>query len=222
VGGTSRNRADVIKDLLLMKKVLSLQWIANHLGISERTAQRYLKNLQVLTSFTHKRQFVTLPNIPQFDEQGIWFYRKIGFSGFGNSLETVVGLIEQSKEGFSREDLEEILRIGISQQIQILMQRSKLHRVKLGNRYLYIPEAVQKNKKKKLKLIGNRQTEDHFEKDIQKVDLVALLKAVLVEKKVGTGIESIERIAKKYSLRIPLKRIQRLLKKYDLSVKKTP
>ncbi|MCP4364438.1 MAG: helix-turn-helix domain-containing protein [Planctomycetes bacterium] len=220
--GGMENRAEIVRDLLMEKKVVSLQRIAEHLKISERTAQRHLKVLQALSSFSHKRQFVTLPDIPQFDEHGVWFYRNVGFSRFGNSLEAVVALVEQSKEGFSREELEAILKIGIAQQIQTLIQRDRLHRVKLGNRYLYLPEAVQKNKRKRLELIGDRQTEEYFEKDVPKTDLVALLKAVLVEKKVGVDIETIKRIAKKYSLRLSLQKIQRLLVKYDLPVKKRP
>lgn len=218
----SAKRADTIKDVLERKRVLSLQQIAESEAINERTVQRHLKDLKALSSYTHKRCFVTLPNIPRFDERGIWFYRNIGFSKFGNSLDTIVALIEGSKEGLSRHELESILKIGIAQQIHILLQREKLHRVKLGNRYLYIPEAAQKNKRQRIKLIGDRQTEEYFEKDVPKTDLVALLKAVLVEKKVSIDFETIKRIAKKYSLRLPVQKIYRLLVKYDLPEKKTP
>lgn len=217
-----REKMEEIQGLLLKKRVLSLQWMADHLGSSERTTQRYLKNLQTLTSYTHKRRYFTLSDIPRFDDNGIWFYRQIGFSKFGNGLDTIVSLVNQSMDGFTREELESILRIGISKQIQILVQRERVHRIKLGNKYLYIPEAAMQNKKKRLKLVGDRQTEEYFEKDVQKTDLIALLKAVLIEKKVGIDISSLKRIARKYSLRIPLKRIEQLLAKYDLPEKKTP
>ena len=117
--------------------------------------------------------------------------------------------------------MEAILKIGISKQIQILVQREKLYRIKLGNKYLYVPEGVIQNKKKRLKLVGDRQTDEHFEKDVQKTDLIALLKVVLIEKKVGIDLENIKRIARKYSLRIPLEKIQRLLLKYNLLEKKS-
>ena len=170
----------------------------------------------------HRGSYVTLPDIAKFNNHGVWFFRGIGFSSFGSSLSTIVGLIEQSKTGFSREQLEAVLKIGISKQIQILVQRERVHRIKLGNKYLYIPEAVMQNKKRRLKLVGDRHIEEHFEKAVQKTDFIALLKAVLIEKKVGTDIKSIERIARKYSLRIPLKKIEQLLAKYDLPEKKTP
>ncbi|MCP4364440.1 MAG: hypothetical protein GY800_04005 [Planctomycetes bacterium] len=213
---------DTVAEKIRKEKVMSFDDVLNCVDCSDVTLRRDFKALKALTSFTHRGHFVTLPEVARFNAQGIWFHKHVGFSRFGTSLDSIVGLIELSKEGLSKVELEAILRIGISKQIQILMQRGKLHRVKLGNRYLYLPEAVQKNKRKKLRLIGDRQTEEYFEKGVPKTDLVALLKAVLIEKKVGVDVESIKRIAKKYSLRLPLQKIQRLLVKYDLPVKKSP
>lgn len=211
-----------IKGLILQKKVLSLQSIIDQSGSSERTTQRYLKALNGLTSYTHRGRFVTLSQMPRFDNNGIWFYRQIGFSKFGNSLDTIIGLINQSECGFAREELEAMLKIGISKQIQILVQRENIHRVKLGNKYLYLPESVMHNRKKRLKIIGDRQAEEHFEKEVQKTDLIALLKAVLIEKRIGIDIKSLKRISQKYSLRIPSKKIEALLLNYDLLEKKSP
>ena len=220
--GGSENQSEKIRSLLMQGRVLSLQWIADHAEINERTAQRHLKSLKALTSYTHKRRFVTLPDIPRFDKHGIWFHRKIGFSRSGNSLEAIADLIEQSKCGLSREELEAILKIGISKQIQILMQRNKLQRVKLGGRYLYMPDTVMKNEKMKVKLLGDRQTEEHFGKEVEKKDLIALLKAILVEKKVEYSLKSIKHLAQKYILKIPAKKIYQLLVKFDLPEKKRP
>lgn len=219
--GRRDNQRENIRELFREKKVRSLQGISEHLGIGDRMAQLHLKDLHGLTSYTHRGQFVTLPDIPRFDEHGIWCYRQVGFSRFGSSLDTIVGLIEQSKSGFSREELETILKIGISKQIQILVQRERLHRIKLGNKYLYIPEGVMQNKKRKLRVVGDRQPEEHFEDDVQKTDLIALLKAVLMEKKVGINSKNIKRIAQKYALIISLKKVEQLLLKYDLSEKKS-
>lgn len=210
-----------IKELVLQKKVFSLQALIDQAGSTERTTQRYLKELNSLTSYTHRGRYVTLPDIPRFDDNGIWFFRQIGFSRLGNSLDTIIGLINQSESGLSREELETVLKIGISKQIQILVQREKIHRVKLGHRYLYLPESLMHDRKKRLKIVGNHQNEEYFDKGVQLTDLVALLKVVLIEKKIGIDIKSIKRIAQKYSLRIPLKKIEQLLLNYDLLEKKS-
>lgn len=215
-------RLDDISKMLYQKKVVSFAEIFSSMICSSVTLRRDLKTLEAMSSYTHRGSYVTLPDIAKFTRYGIWFYRGVGFSMYGSSLNTIVGLIEQSKTGFTREQLEEILRIGISKQIQILVERERVHRVKLGNKYLYIPEAAMQDNRRRVKLVGDRHLEERFEKAVRKTDLIALLKAVLVEKQVGTDEKSIKRIAKKYSLQIPLKKIEQLLLKYDLPEKKTP
>ena len=211
-----------IHNVILQDKVSSLQAVIDQVGGTERTIQRYLKELKSLTSYTHRGRYVTLPDIPRFDDNGIWFFQQIGFSKLGSSLDTIVGLIDDSDSGVSREELEAILKIGISKQIQILIQREKIHRVKLGSRYLYLPQRLMLDKKKRLQIVGKHQAEERLDKDVHITDLVALLKAVLIEKKIGIDFKSIKRFTQKYSLSIPLKKIEQLLLKYDLRKKKSP
>jgi len=215
-------RLDAISAIIRQKNVVAFDTILNGITCSAITLRRDLKTIRAITSYTHRGHFVTLPDIPRFNDYGIWFYRNIGFSKVGNSLNTILSLVEQGKDGFYREELEAILKIGISKQIQMLVQADKISRVKFGSKYLYLPEAAMKNKKKRLRLIGERQVEERFEKGVGKSDLIALLKAVLIEKRVGLSLENIKRIAQKYALRIPLKGIQQLLLKHDLPEKKSP
>ena len=56
---------DRILKLFSTKKVQSLKGIAEHLGVGSRMVQLYLKELSVLTSYTHSRQFITLSVSPK-------------------------------------------------------------------------------------------------------------------------------------------------------------
>jgi len=98
--------------------------------------------------------------------------------------------------------------------------QEKLNRVKLGSKYIYLPEEVMKDKKKKYRLIGSRQTEDYFEKDVRKKDLIVLLKAVLEHNKIK--MTSLKQLVKKYRLKLPLKKIEKLLLENHLIEKKKP
>lgn len=215
-------RLEAVEAEIRKHKAVSFHNLLHRAVCSPITLRRDLKTLKALSSYTHGGSFVTLADIPKYDTNGLWFCRQIGFSKYGTSLDTIIGLIEQSKTGYSRDELEEILRIKISQQIQTLLLREVLHRVKLGNRYLYLPEVIMKNRRERLRVIGDIQAEEHFEKEVKKTDLIALLKAVLIEKKVGIEIENVKRIAQKYALQIPLQRIQRLLSSHALPEKKSP
>ncbi len=210
-----------IIDLITNKKILSLESMTKELRCSERTVQRYLKGARCVTSYTHKRQFVTLANTPSFDHNGVWFYQGVGFSTYGNSLDAVIGLINRSKNGFSREELEFILKISLSKQMQILRQREKIQRIKVGNKYLYVPDEAFLDRSKKLKIVENRQNEEHFESGVKISDLVALLKVTLLENKIRVDLKSISHLAKKHFLLLPLKKIEQLLVAYELPEKKS-
>ena len=102
------------------------------------------------------------------------------------------------------------------------MQRDQIYRVKTGRKYLYLPNSLAKNKKKRLRLLPTADIEECHLGRVKTTDLVALLKAVLIEKEVNIDVPSIRRISRKYSLKIPAKQVEQLLNKYDLFEKKTP
>lgn len=213
-------RLQTIKELIGKKKVLSFEKLEQSVNVSGITVRRDLRALNYITSYTHRGKFITLPKIARFDNNGIWFFHEIGFSQYGNSFESILKLIDQSKQGLSREELEDILKIGISKQIQILIGQEKLNRVKLGSKYIYLSDDLMKNEKKKYRLIGTRQSEDYFEKDVQKKDLILLLKAVLEHN--GIKMTNLKQIVKKYKLKLPIKKIEKLLTEKQLTKKKRP
>lgn len=213
-------RLQTINELIGKKKVLSFEKLVQSVNVSDITVRRDLRTLNYITSYTHRGRFITLPKIPRFDNYGIWFFHEIGFSQYGNSFEAILKLIDQSQQGLSREELEDILKIGISKQIQILIGQEKLNRVKLGSKYIYLSEDLMKNEKKKYRLIGTRQSEDYFEKDVRKKDLILLLKAVLEHN--GIKMANLKQIVKKYNLKLPIKKIKKLLLENQLTEKKRP
>ncbi len=215
-------RHNIIKDFIQTKRICSFEQIFQKVEGSTATLRRDIKMLEGITSFTHCGSFITLPTIPCFNENGIWFYQKVGFSQFNNSLELIVNVINKSDNGITKETLDEILGIDVYKQIHILINRQQINRVKIGKKYHYLPEALAKNKKKRLRLLDANNVEEYYDARVSISDLVALLKAVLIEKKIKIDAKGLKHFAQKYSLRIPLKKIEQLLLKYNLTEKKTP
>jgi len=210
-----------VKNIIYSKKIAPFEQILKQVSCSEPTLRRDIRNIKGITSFTHQGRFVTLKDIPKFDKNGIWFYRKVGFTKYKNSLELVVHVINNSKEGLSREQIQEILKIQIFQQIQTLLKRNELYRCKIGNKYIYLPEKLARNQKQRLRLLNTNNVEEYYDAMVNSSDLVALLKAVLVEKKIKINVKNLKRFTQKYSLKIPLKKIELLLLKYGLTEKKS-
>lgn len=217
---TKSDRLNIIKRMIYQEKVVLFSVIVSSVICSSVTLRRDLKTLRTLTSYTHRGSYVTLPDIPVFDNLGIWFFEDIGFSRFKNSLELITDVVENSKEGITKAEIESLLRIGISKQIQILMKQERLHRIKVGAQYLYIPSKAARDKKMRLKIVGSRQIEERYEQEVTILDLIAVLKVVLQEGKIEMRL--LKRWIYKYSLKIPLTKLEHIIMKYELDEKKTP
>jgi hypothetical protein len=207
------------KNFIQSNKVCSFNEIFQKSDCSKITLRRDLKEIHAITSYTHNGQFITLPYIPAFNEQGIWFFKnEFGFTKFGNSLELILNIISSSKKGITKEGIDEILRIDTRKQIQFLLERNKLNRVKFGNKYCYLNDKLAKSKSE-WKMPGVNKLEEYYVGKINVSDLIAVLKVVLLESRIE--IKAIGKLVKKHSLTVPIKKIEQLLLQYNLIEKKS-
>ena len=207
-------------DFIKKSKVCSFREIIKNNNCSAITLRRDIKSINAITSYTHKGEYITLPDIPTFNEFGIWFFDgNIGFTSFKSSFDLIVNTINKSEKGITKEELDEILMIDCRKQIQILLKKNTLYRVKLGNKYCYISEELSKNRKQRLKLFEVNKEEEYYDSKIGFSDLLAVLKIALLEANIE--IKSIGTLIKKHSLSVPAKKIEQLLLKYNLYEKKS-
>ncbi|MCP3926235.1 MAG: hypothetical protein GY714_27025 [Desulfobacterales bacterium] len=215
------DRQNIIKELIMNERVGSFEQIFQRVECSSVTLRRDIKAIEGITSFTHCGKFITLSSIPCFNENGIWFYKKIGFTKFKNSLDLIVNVINRNENSITKETLDTILGIDVYKQIHTLLSRDQINRVKIGKKYHYIPASIANNKKKRLRILNTNNIEEFYESKVSSYDLVALLKAVLLEKKIKIDVKNLKRFTQKYSLKIPLKKVEQLLLKYNLTEKKS-
>jgi hypothetical protein len=119
------------------KKVITLAEIQQELKSSLRTIRRRLQSWGALASFNHNSRFYTLPELPQFNEQGLWFHRDIGFSRHGHLPQTIVALVLQSPAGLTAAELGQHLRLDPRSFLWQFHQHPSLQREKLGGLYVY-------------------------------------------------------------------------------------
>jgi hypothetical protein len=119
------------------KKVITLAEIMQELQSSVRTIRRRLQIWGALASFNHNSRFYTLPELPQFDEQGLWFHRDIGFSSHGHLPQTIVALVLQSPGGLSAAELGQRLRLDPRSFFWPFHQHPSLQREKVEGHYVY-------------------------------------------------------------------------------------
>jgi hypothetical protein len=93
-------------------KVFTIDNLASIVRCSLRTAWRRLRDLNAFASYNHNAKYHSLPDIPHFDDNGIWRYKGICFSRHGNLTRTVEHLVDNAAEGISAQQLCAILNVS--------------------------------------------------------------------------------------------------------------
>jgi len=130
---------DTLKALFKKEKVLDMKQLCKALNEATRvTAFRYLRQLNHLTSYTHNGKYYTLPSIAQFDANGFWYFRDIGFSVHGTLINTLTHAIKTSEAGKTNAELEAHCRTRVQDALRTLLSTKKIARTKPAGRYLYV------------------------------------------------------------------------------------
>lgn len=122
-----KNALDTLRELFLKKKVLTIKEVICAIQTTTGvTAYKYMKKLGYLSSYSHAGKYYTLSNIPEFNEDGLWFFGDIGFSKHGTLMKTIVHLINNSKTGKTNSDLEQQQRVYVQNALLTLVKSEKI------------------------------------------------------------------------------------------------
>ena len=201
---------------LRMKKVVTLAELALHLHCSPRTVQRRLGGWQAINSYNRNGSYYTLPNIPKFDANGLWQYRGVFFSRFGNLSETFVQLVANSQAGLSAAEAGELLGVRPSSFLWSLREHSELRREKHQGVYVYLcsdPARYQGQRQQRSRMRGAARLPTDFE-----------AVAILVEKikRPALSDDDLSQRLKKQKIFVESETIRNLFVRHNLAVKKTP
>ena len=104
---------------------------------SAMTVYRRLRSLSYLSSYSHRGKFYTLPDIPEFNDMGIWSYQGVYFSRYGNLVRTIRWLVDASHMGYSSSDLQAIVHVEVKHTLVELVRAKQIHREKVSGVYVY-------------------------------------------------------------------------------------
>ena len=91
------------------RKVMMLGEVAELVHSSIHTARRRLKEWRAHTSYNQNGRYYALPDVPEFDADGLWHWRGVFFSRYGNLKQTVVELIRRSSAGLDAGEMSSLL-----------------------------------------------------------------------------------------------------------------
>jgi hypothetical protein len=128
-----------LRKLFRTKPVVVLNDLRRALGTTSRTTIfRVLLSVGYRSSYSHAGRYYTLKDTPKFDSQGIWLYRDVGFSSHGTLRDTVIYLVEQSPEGQTHDELQELLQLRVHDTLRLLVDAQALRRERFQDVYVYL------------------------------------------------------------------------------------
>ena len=136
---TTRYQIQVLKKFLDHQKIATLDEVKAALCDPARcTVFRKLAELEYLSSYSHRGKYYTLKSIARFNAQGLWNYRTVWFSRFGNLLDTAEALVQESEAGYTAAELKGILHVKTKHALTQLTRSGRLQRQEFNSVYVYL------------------------------------------------------------------------------------
>lgn len=154
----SEQARDRLWKLLRRRRVVALRDLCEAVGTQSRmTVFRRLREVGYRTSFTHRGQYYTLAELPEFDEWGLWFHGDIGFSQSGTLKETAAVQVEQASDGRTHGELSSLLRVRVHNPLLDLVHEGRIGREHYRGQHLYVSaNADRAAEQVRQRLEGNR------------------------------------------------------------------
>jgi hypothetical protein len=201
---------------LRLKRIATLVELAVHLHCSARTTQRRLAQCRAIHSYNHNARYYTLPQIAQFDAHGLWRYRGVFFSRYGNLPQTFAQLVHQSPAGLTAAEAGELLGLRPSSFLWSLRHHPAVKRAK--HQGLYVSWAGDADRR----AAQQRQRAQALStrRGLTEAEAIALLVEKI--KHPAASVEALSRRLAGQNLRVAPERIGEFLAHHGVGVKKTP
>ena len=196
------------------KKVVTIVVLAAWLSCSIATARRRLKAWRAYTSYNQNGRYYTLPEIADFDPNGLWRYQGVFFSKHGNLKQTLVHLVTHSAQGLSGAELGELLGLEPRSFLSPFRDHPEIFRENLRGRWIWFaaePNIREQQKQMRLTRVA--------EEPRMPTDREAVMILVDLIQHPNSGLEQVARRLRRQGLRIDVDAIRQLLVHHGLEKK---
>ena len=122
-------------------KIFSIGELASVLTCSIPNARLKLKQWRAYTSYNQNGKYYALPQVPRFNQHGLWRYKDVAFSKHGNLKKTIIHLVTVSNAGFSGRQLGELLGLSPQSFLHHFRDCRGIYREKHGGVYIYFSDT---------------------------------------------------------------------------------
>lgn len=213
---TTKSKDTTILNIVLKKKIVTIDMVSALLNSSSKTARRRLKQWKAYTSYNENGRFYTLPDVPEFGANGLWNYRSIRFSKYGNLKQTITKLIKISKAGLDAAEIHDLLETSIRSYLTSLQTHPDIKREKIKGRFIYF-SAIEEE------FINQKECRVGMARIVQlPKNIEAILILVETIKNPHLSFEALSLNLEKKDCDVTPESIKNLFSYHGLVVKKTP
>ncbi len=196
------------------KKIVTIVILTGWLSCSITTARRRLTAWGAYTSYNRNGRYYTLPEIADFDDNGLWRYQGVFFSKHGNLKQTFAHLVIQSAQGLSSTELGELLGLEPRSFLSHFRDHPEIFRENLMGRWIWFaadPKICEQQKQARLaQAVPGPRLPTDTEAVMILVDLI---------KHPNSGLEQVAQRLKPKGLPIDVNNIRQLLVHHGLEKK---
>jgi hypothetical protein len=130
--------AAIVHQLIARHQIADLNQIKDVLGCAVNvTVFRKLRELNYLTSYSHRGRYYTLTEVARFDADGLWSHQAVWFSRYGTLLNTAETFVNQAAAGYYADELAEALHVDVHDALLQLVRQNRISRQHVSGLYLY-------------------------------------------------------------------------------------
>jgi len=119
-------------------RVLTLEQLLRRLSCSRATVLRRLEEHGYHSSYNHSGKFLTIPEVADFDLQGLWLWKAARFSKHGSLKATVELFVQKSERGMTHEEISALLGVRAQNTLLDLVHEKKVYRERLAGTFVYL------------------------------------------------------------------------------------
>lgn len=216
MGQSSDQGAERARKAFGQRKIMTLGEVAEFICSSIHTARRRLKQWQATNSYNHNGRYYTLQDVPEFDGNGLWRWRGVFFSQYGNLKQTVIALVDRSSAGLDAGELRSLLGLEPRSFLSAFATDPQLKREKTQGRFVYysVDAAV---------CSGQRESRGSQTASCRQPTPSEAI-TILVEKIKHPALshETLSRQLRKQKVFVEAETLQSFFLRHGLTVKKTP
>ena len=136
--------ADNIKKIFAEKRVITIDKLSEIFNCLNSSVRTFLKKMGAISSFNKNAKYYSLPEIIEFDENGIWKFKGVCFSKHKTLKLTILSIIENSPLGLSAKEVGKILHFPPHTMLSRLEKIKIIKREKISGHFVYFSTEEEK------------------------------------------------------------------------------